>query len=382
VPRRSKLSTNNRSQHLALLFLVLVLLEIFFLSSFGPLDAACANWIETHRSCALDYYNALLSNWPMVALVTLSVFALGWLCIRRQWAEAQHGALTVVIGMFLSELLKTGFERARPSVLPPLIVGNSFPSGHVASALLIAGTLCFLLARQRWAAWVKLSGIGLLAGLVSVITWQRLYLAHHWLSDVLGSFLLVGAWLCFTLPRSAFMRVSRRFVFACAALLVCYQVFYFFPTTRFTLPSGRVATGEPVFALSFGELGSQSVLEGAWGDHDWEPAGPITWMEHGEASVAAPLPEHQAYLMKLAVRPFVQSKAFACFPLEVRVNQRRVGRLLLYRGWREYALRLDPNWLAPGTNAITFQVGAAFPDFTPDLRTVAFRHLYLFAERQ
>ncbi|HJY85056.1 MAG TPA: phosphatase PAP2 family protein [Candidatus Binatia bacterium] len=374
--------TNNSSQRLGLLFLALVLIELFFLSSFGSLDAACANWIEAHRSCLLDSYNMLLSNWPIVALVSLSVFALGWLCMRRQWAEARHGALTVVIGMFLSELLKTGFERARPSVLPPLIVGNSFPSGHVASALLLAGTLSFLLARQRWAVWVKLSEIGLLAGLVGLITWQRLYLAHHWLSDVLGSFLLAGAWLCFTLPRPACMRISRRFVFACAILLGCYQVFYFFPRMRFALPSVTAATREPVFALSFGELGNQNVLEGAWGDRGLEPVGPVTWMEHGEASVAALLPEHQAYLMKLAVRPLVQSKAFACFPLEVRINQRQAGRILLYRGWREYALRLDPRWLAPGTNAITFQAGAAFPDSTPDLRTVAFRHLYLFAESQ
>ncbi len=382
MPRPSKPLTNNISQRFGLLFLGLALAEVFFLSSLVPLDAAFAGWVEVHRSCRLDYCNALLSNWPIVALVTLSVFALVWLCMRRQWAEARQGALTVVIGMFLSELLKTSFERARPSVLPPLLVGNSFPSGHAASALLIAGTLGFLLVRQRWTAWVKVGGTCLLAGLVGVITWQRLYLAHHWLSDILGTFLLVGAWLCFVLPHPAFLRVSRRFLLACVALLGCYQVFYFFPATRFTLPAVTAATGEPVFALSFGEPGTRSVLQGAWGDHDWEPAGPVTWMQHGEVSVAVRLPENRAYMMKLAVRPFVQSKAFACFPLEVRVNQRQVGRLLLYRGWREYALRLDPSWIVPGANAITFQAGAAFPDFTPDLRTVAFRHLYLFAERQ
>src|SRR5262249_19680402 len=116
---------SNRTQRFGLFFLGLALIEISFLSSFLPLDAACANWIEAHRSCVLDYYNALLSNWPLIALVILSVFALVWLCIRRQWAEARHGALTILIGMFLSELLKTGFERARPSVLPPLLAGNS-----------------------------------------------------------------------------------------------------------------------------------------------------------------------------------------------------------------------------------------------------------------
>jgi hypothetical protein len=282
----------------------------------------------------------------------------------------------------LSELLKTGFERARPSVLPPLLVGNSFPSGHAVGALLIAGTVGFLLVRQRWAVWIKVSGLCLLAGLVGVTIWQRLYLAHHWFSDILGSLLLVSAWLCFVLPRPAFLQVSRRLVLTCAVLLGCYEVFYFFPSTRFALPPVTAATGEPVFALSFGEPETRSALYGAWGNPGREPAGPIIWMEHGEASVTVRLPESQAYMMKLAVRPFLQSKAFACFPLEVRVNQQHVKRLLLHRGWREYALRLDPGWLVPGANAITFQPGAAFPDSALDSRTVAFRHLSLFAERQ
>jgi membrane-associated phospholipid phosphatase len=380
VPRPSKLLTSSTGQRLGLLFLGLALVEICFLSSFAPLDATVAGWIEAHRSCELDYIGTRSQNWPLPILVALGILFLAWLGIQGRRAEAWHAALVVTLGGFLSELLKTGFERARPSVLPPLLLGNSFPSGHAAGALLITGTLCFLLIRQRWLAWVKLSGACVLVGFASVTIWQRLYLAHHWLSDILGTFLLVGAWLCFALSRPAFLRTSHRLLFACVGLLVSYQVFYFFPRTRVILPSPLTSIGQPIFTLSFGEPESQSALQGAWGDHDREPAGPITWMGHGEASIAVRLPENQAYTMKLAVRPFLQSKAFACFPLEVRVNQQHVKRLLLYRGWREYALHLDPQWLVPGTNAITFQPGAAFPDVTPDSRTVAFRHMSLFAE--
>ncbi len=380
--QQSKLLPHTPAQHLALLFLVLALAEIFFLSSFVPLDAACASWIEEHRSCALDYGDALLSNWPIVTLVTLGVFALVWLCIRRQWTEARHGVLTIFIGLFLSELLKTGFERARPSVLPPLVTGNSFPSGHATGALLIAGTLGFLLVRLHWTAWVKIAGVFVLAGLVSVITWQRLYLGHHWLSDVIGSFLLTGAWLCLTRSRPAVLGVSWRTAQIYAGLLVCYQGFYFFPQTRFVLPSVMSTLGEPLLSLSFGRLDPHVLLYGTWGEDDHEPAGPITWMRRGEASVEVGLSPHQAYILKLAVRPFVQSKTFACFPLEITVNQQPVHRLLLYRGWREYTLRLDPAWLVPGMNLITFYVDPDFPTSTLSQRAVAFRHLLFFAERQ
>jgi len=316
----------------------------------------------------------------MLILSTLSVSAFVLLCIRRQWIEVKQGALALVIGLFLSELLKTGFERARPSVLPPLTTGNSFPSGHVTGALLIAGTLSFLLVQRRWATWAKLSGTFLLASFVGVITWQRLYWGHHWLSDIIGSFLLVGAWLCFALFRPVLF--SLWLVLVGAVLLMGYQIFYFFPTTRFILPSALVTRPEPVFTLSFGEPKTHTRLSGAWGEHDREPAGPITWMQKGAASIEVPFPESQVYTLKLAVRPFVQSKAFACFPLEVQVNQWRVGQLLLYRGWREYTLRLDPSLITPGTNTITFHAGAAFPHSAPNQRTVAFRYLHLFTERQ
>jgi membrane-associated phospholipid phosphatase len=379
---QAKLLPNNSTQRLALLFFILALVEVSFLSSFVPLDAACASWIEEHRSCALDYGDALLSNWPIVTLVTLSVFALLWLCLRRQWTEARQGALMILIGLFLSELLKTGFERARPSVLPPLVTGNSFPSGHATGALLIAGTLGFLLARQHWAAWVKIVGVFILASLVSVVTWQRLYLGHHWLSDVIGSFLLTGAWLCLTLSRPAVLGISWRTARIYAGFLVCYQGFYFFPQTRLVLPSVMSTIGEPLLRLSFGRLDPQVLLYGTWGEDDYEPAGPITWMWHGEASVEVGLPVHQAYILKLAVRPFVQGKTFACFPLEITVNQQPGQRLLLYRGWREYTLRLEPAGLVPGMNLLTFRVGTDFPAATLSQRAVAFRHLLLFAEKQ
>ena len=376
---RFKPLTNSPVRPLALCLFVLALTEIVFLSTFVPLDEAFARWVGAGRSCTLDQVGTQLKNWPIIALLVLGVLFLAGLCLRRGWAEAQHAMTVVVLGGFLSELLKIGCERARPSVLPPLIVGNSFPSGHVTGAVLIAGTLGFLLVRQRWAVWAKLGGACVLIGLVSVITWQRLYLAHHWLSDIIGSFLLAGAWLCFALPRPALLHVSRRFALVCVGLLVCYQLFSFFPVTRLALPSAVATTGEPLLTLSFGEPETQTLLHGAWGEQDREPAGPITWAGHGEASVDVQFPGSQAYTLKLAMRPWVQAKRFACFPLEILVNQHLVGRLLLYRGWREYALSINPTLFVPGTNVITFRVGAEFPDSTPRQRTVAFRYLRLFA---
>jgi hypothetical protein len=124
------------------------------------------------------------------------------------------------------------------------------------------------------------------------------------------------------------------------------------------------------------------VLRGAWGNDTQEPAGPITWLARNEASVEISLPEQRAYTLKIAMRPLLQSKAFACFPLEIAVNQQSLGSLLLYRGWREYAFPLDPQWIKTGVNTITFRAAAEFPEYASDQRTVAFRHIRVFAGKE
>lgn len=368
----------NAVQRLALLFLGLFVSQLSFLSVLVPFDAAVQEWVQAHRSCTLDHLASFLNVQPIIALVFLGLLTLVWLSVQRRWSEARQAILVVILGGLLSEVFKLGFERARPSVLPPLLSGNSFPSGHVSGALLIAGTLGFVLARQQWARAVKFSGTFVLVSLVGVVTWQRLYLGRHWVTDILGSFLLVGAWLCFVLSRPAIL-VLRHTVVVSAVLLTCYLGFYFFPQARLTLPSVRSSRDRPLLDFSFGEP-TQLVLTGAWGGHTREPVGPITWMKRGEAHVALRVPEHHAYALKLAARPFLQSKMFACFPLEIQVNARPVGLLLLYRGWREYTLHLEPTWIVPGTNWLTFRPGADFPGTNPQQPIIAFRYLHLFAE--
>jgi membrane-associated phospholipid phosphatase len=371
--------TNNRAQYLALLLLVLVLGELSVLLALLPLDIMVYGWIEHQRGC--DLSRMLSSEWPLVTLVVLVMLLLGYLCYQRRWAEAGHGTAIVVIGGFLGELLKTVFERARPSVIPPLLVGNSFPSGHAAGAVFLAGTMSFWLLRQPVSRLAKISGVILLSGLACTVIGQRLYLAHHWLSDVIGTVLLAVAWLCATLSRPVGWSGARPIVAACGALLTSYPLFYFVPSLRVHLPSALSIAQEPQMSVSFGGTGTQTFLQGAWGKNDQEAIGPITWMRRGEASVEVSLQDQHGYSMRFAARPFLQKKDFACFPLEVSLNKHLVKRMLLYRGWREYELHLDPAWIVPGINTLTFRTGADFPSATPNHDAIAFHRVSLFAKK-
>jgi undecaprenyl-diphosphatase len=372
--------TNNTPRRFALFFLVLACGEVLALSALVPLDDAVYNWIEGHRSCTVNHL--FLSEWPLVSLIVLAILTLVWLCHQQRWTEGAHGVAVIILGSFLVELLKTAFERARPSTLPPLFTGNSFPSGHTVGALLLAGMLGYFLLQQRITVWKKGIGVVVLLVCVGTVMWQRLYLMHHWLSDILGSILLTSAWLCFALVRPTGRSVFRHFAPACVWFLVWYPIFYYFPTTRVILPSVMTSAREPLFSLAFGDVNSTVVFQGAWGEQGHEPAGPITWMRYGEASLDVQLPDRQAYVVQFAVRPSIVPKGNGCFPLEISMNQQLVQRFLLQRGWRQYELRLDPSLIQVGLNTLTFRTEAHASPTTAQQEAVAFRTLALFAEGQ
>ena len=90
-------------------------------------------------------------------------------------------------------------DRPRPS--PDLIRvgvevhGGSFPSGHVLTTVAIFGFIVFLAYTRPRPSWQR-SLIMLAFGLpILVVGIARVYAGHHWPSDVLGGYMLGGAWL-------------------------------------------------------------------------------------------------------------------------------------------------------------------------------------------
>ncbi len=339
------------------------------------LDTTAYRWVQTLRSCQADYLATVLKQTPLVGLLLLSSVPIVIASVRRQWAEVWRASWVIGGGVFLCELLKTGLERARPSVLTPSLVGNSFPSGHISTAILISGVFIFLGQHLRWTAWLRHSSTGLCVALSTLIIWQRIYLGHHWLLDVTCTVLLSAAWLSFGLSRPARLPISRSTLIWSLSLLVCYPTFLLFPHTRLILPSARAVESAALVQISFGGPSQHPNFVGAWGTQDREPAGPITWMKRGEAGLTFSLLRSDAYLLRFAARPFVYTRTETCYPLTILMNGHLVGRQLLYRGWREYELWLDPNWLSAGKNEVRFRVGPDFPPAGPEQQTVAFRSL-------
>ena len=345
--------SNKTTRRLPLLLCGVALVQFLSLEATIPLDAAVYQWLQSGRSCHLVQLGMQCKDSPLWYLIVFGGLGVCVLGLQRRWTDIAHALLIVLSGAFLSELLKTGLDRARPSALPAWLVGNSFPSGHVIGAVLITGTLIFFLARKDVPVWLKLWGSGIALCLSGVIIWQRLYLGHHWVTYVIGSLLIAGTLLSVALRPPAFLQSARRVVCLGLVSLLCYQGF------------------------SFGKTAPQEDLSGDWGQHAQEPIGPISWARQGDARMTLTVPQGEGSALQVITRPFVKSKAYTCFPLEIIVNGQFVQRLFLYRGWREYTIPLPNGWIRPGDNTILFRTGEDFPMDGADRRTVAFHSVQL-----
>jgi len=136
-------------------------------------------------------------GWVPVILV----FAVAAICaIRMKWVEAVFVVATLTSGI-LAGVLKMLVGRQRPpsfSLNPDDIFQSfnqyAYPSGHVLFFVVFFGFTAYL-AGKHFTGWMKGITISVCAGLIVLIGPSRIYLGEHWVSDVIGSYIIGTFWL-------------------------------------------------------------------------------------------------------------------------------------------------------------------------------------------
>ena len=141
---------------------------------------------------------------PQVYAEIVIMLGILW-AVKLKWEALMEVFATVGIGV-VGLIVKILVDRPRPTpdlinVVTALDNGKqSFPAGHVESYVAILGFLWYLsytlLPKNSFSRLVELSVFGLMIALIGV---SRVYVGEHWLSDVVGGYLLGGIWLWLTI---------------------------------------------------------------------------------------------------------------------------------------------------------------------------------------
>ena len=124
--------------------------------------------------------------------------AAGWLLLGFKM-EALFQLLAWGTGG-ISFLVKRQMRRPRPDhpaiqVALARIGGSSFPSGHVLNYLGAYGFLAYLMQTWLRPSALRRSVVGSLITLLALVGPSRIYLGHHWATDVTASYLLGTSYL-------------------------------------------------------------------------------------------------------------------------------------------------------------------------------------------
>lgn len=186
---------------LGLIALVLLALAAHF-NTLLPPDLPFTREVQEHHvpvvSAALNFVSALGFSPAVEGIVIATALAL---VLLRRRLEAIVLLLATAIADVLGALLKLVVGRQRPS--PELVHvvqrlnSPSFPSGHTLHYTVFYGFLAFVLLTSFRSSWLRNLPVAICFALVALVGISRVYLGEHWLTDVLGGYLLG---LLFLLP--------------------------------------------------------------------------------------------------------------------------------------------------------------------------------------
>lgn len=129
-------------------------------------------------------------------LTFLTVAVSGYLALQRKLRTMMLVLAAVLSGHLLSMLLKSGFDRPRPDLVPhgAFVYTASFPSGHSMMAAITYLTLGALLARTQPRRRLKIYLLSLAMIITVLVGLSRVYLGVHWPTDVLAGWTAGAAW--------------------------------------------------------------------------------------------------------------------------------------------------------------------------------------------
>lgn len=210
------------------------------------LDIRLANLLYAFRDPVLIkifLWITILGKGQIVFSVAAIASTFFWLLKKRiyilsLWITLLGSELFVFVGKLL-------IHRSRPGELIPFYqeTSLSFPSGHATIAVALYGFLLYFLWKHfqelKWKSTLLFAG----CIIIFLIGLSRIYLGVHYLSDVLGGYLVgllgliigisITEWYISKHKISYFLSIPKNFKYITTCLIVCEVIFYIVYASRY-----------------------------------------------------------------------------------------------------------------------------------------------------
>lgn len=154
--------------------------------------AARSGWLNTVVGAYTQIGGPIAS--PIIAIIFVVIMCRLW----RSWLPATLMVAAAIGSLTVTVVGKNFIDRLRPAeefAISPFESSPSFPSGHALNAVVVGGIIAYLLFRHLQSRRGRI--LVIVAAVLYAITMglSRVYLGHHWLTDVMTGWLLGVAWL-------------------------------------------------------------------------------------------------------------------------------------------------------------------------------------------
>lgn len=175
------------------------ILFTIFKTSFQPINDTVNLWATTiHTDTATLLAKGIHYTFDTIAVAAATIAIAGILLIKGR--KTQSLLLITAIGgnALLVAAIKTITQVARPENQILHDESFAYPSGHCAGVIVFVGLLIY----YAWTKWgsrqhIKVSLATIFGLIIAFVSFDRIYLNVHWLSDVIGGCLLGMFWLSF-----------------------------------------------------------------------------------------------------------------------------------------------------------------------------------------
>lgn len=197
-----------------ILVLFIVLAEaVATLNSIVSIDYFISAQMSLLRDSDVVGFFVLITSFASTPIAVLVVLFVAVNCWVKQQRYIIVGLLIATLGSTaFTSLLKYLFQRERPANSLLVVQTYSFPSGHATTAMALYGFIAYLLIRfhQDFAQKIRIFTIAIL--FILLIGLSRVILNQHYLSDVLGGYLVGAFWLTLGIIITEWLSVESKII--------------------------------------------------------------------------------------------------------------------------------------------------------------------------